>query len=79
MKECYDPERQPRGDPDCKLGIKRRHNQGEEDQDERKEYLWGYGTGIAVSKVGEAECILAEHTQVMFGLRSILFIYKILH
>lgn len=64
VKERYDPERRPRGDPDCKLGVKRSHNQGEEDQDERKEYVWGYGTGITAAKVGqEVECVLAEHTQ----------------
>ena len=64
MKKRYDPERQPAGDPDCKLGVKRRKNQGEEEKDEEKEYVWGYGTGVAVAKVGkEIECVLAEHTQ----------------
>ena len=64
VKDRYDPDRQPRGDPDCKLGVKRRHNQGEEEQDEDKEFLWGYGTGITVAKVGQdVECVLAEHTQ----------------
>ena len=64
VQERYDPDRQPQGDPDCKLGVKRRRNQGEEKQDENKEYLWGYGTGIGAAKVGqEVECVLAEHTQ----------------
>lgn len=64
VKDRYDPERQPRGDPDCKLGVKRRRNQGEEEQDEHKEFLWGYGTGITAAKVGQdVECVLAEHTQ----------------
>jgi hypothetical protein len=53
VQDRYDPSRQPQGDPDCKLGIKRRRNQGEEDQDEHKECLWGYGTGIAAAKVGK--------------------------
>lgn len=64
VKDRYNPEHQPKGDPDCKLGVKHSHNQGDEQSDERKEYLWGYGTGIAVAKVGpEVECVLAEYTQ----------------
>jgi hypothetical protein len=64
VQERYNPDQQPRGDPDCQLGVKRSHNQGEEEPEERKEYLWGYGTGIATAKVGpEVECVLAEYTQ----------------
>lgn len=64
VQERHNPERQPKGDPDCKLGVKRTRNQGDEESDERKEYVWGYGTGIAAAKVGtEVECVLAEHTQ----------------
>ena len=29
VDERFDKTQQPRGDPDCKLGCKRRHNQGE--------------------------------------------------
>jgi len=64
VKDRFDPDRQLPGDPHCKLGVKRSRNQGEEEQDERKEYLWGYGSGIAAAKVAqEVECVLAEHTQ----------------
>jgi hypothetical protein len=49
----YCKEQQPRGDPDCRVGVKRSTNQEQPDGStkEKKEYLWGYGTGIATSFV----------------------------
>jgi hypothetical protein len=35
VKERYNPDLQPAGDHDCKLGVKRSTK-------EEKEYLWGY-------------------------------------
>lgn len=52
VSERYDPARQPTGDPDCRLGVKRRSNQENSDDqeaEERKEYIWGYGTGIVAA------------------------------
>ncbi len=51
VTERYDPARQPSGDPDCRLGVKRSTNQERADgpTSERKQYLWGYGTGIATA------------------------------
>jgi len=62
----FDPARQPHGDPDCKLGVKESHNQGQavpretvpgsnaaapqSSKRESKEYLWGYGTGITAAR-----------------------------
>lgn len=63
----FDPKRQPRGDPDCQLGVKCRRNQDERAAGGRaatKTYLWGYGTGIATataSSVGDV--VLADVTQ----------------
>jgi hypothetical protein len=49
LVERFDPQRQPTGDPDCRLGVKRRSNQ--KDAEGRAlgptEYLWGYGSGLA--------------------------------
>ena len=49
ITDRYDPKKQPTGDPDCRLGVKRSRNQDEETKAQtkvEKEYLWGYGTGI---------------------------------
>jgi hypothetical protein len=62
----YDPERQPAGDPDCRLGVKRHHNQVEPDgtSHAHKEYVWGYGTGVVSATLpGYGDVVLAEYTQ----------------
>jgi hypothetical protein len=77
-----DKTRQPKGDPDCKLGIKNRRNTSPEDHidtppptptTEAKpasqlqvgvDILWGYASGVAVTKVGDwGEVVLAERTR----------------
>jgi hypothetical protein len=75
----FDKTKQPKGDPDCKLGCKRRHNQRTSKTDQvatpnKKpipgstmpvgEFYWGYGSGVVVSKVqDQGEFVLAEMTQ----------------
>lgn len=62
----YDPERQPRGDPDCRLGVKRSTNQERPDGTTtmRKEYVWGYGTGVvAATDPHYGDVVLADYTQ----------------
>ena len=67
----FDKTEQPAGDPDCKLGCKRRRNQKtptKEGKPARKnkvgEYYWGYASGAAVTKVPDVgEFVLAELTQ----------------
>jgi hypothetical protein len=65
----FDKTKQPKGDPDCKLGCKRRHNQRTSKADpivvtpskkptpgstiQVGEFYWGYGSGIVVCKVQE--------------------------
>ncbi len=59
-------ERQPRGDPDCRVGVKSSTNQQQADGStkERKEYLWGYGSGIVSATIaGYGDVVLAEFTQ----------------
>ena len=66
VTERYDPARQPSGDPDCRLGVKRSSNQEQPDgtTKERKEFVWGYGTGVvAATDPRYGDVVLAEYTQ----------------
>jgi hypothetical protein len=65
VKERFKKEQQPRGDRDCKLGVKKSTNREQADgsKKEEKEYLWGYGSGVASSFIGGyGEVVLAEYT-----------------
>lgn len=75
----YDKEQQPAGDPDCRLGCKKRRNQHTAGQEPPAtplensvpassgkvgEWYWGYGTGVVATKVpGWGEFVLAELSQ----------------
>lgn len=75
----YDKDKQPKGDPDCRLGCKRRHNQRAPSDEPLPtpadnpvpagtisvgEFYWGYATGVVATKVpGWGEFVLAELTQ----------------
>ena len=71
----FDRTTQPVGDPDCKVGCKKRHNrQANTPTTEGKpaskvtirigEFYWGYASGAVVTKVPEwGEFVLAEMTQ----------------
>jgi Transposase DDE domain len=62
----YDPERQPTGDPDCRLGVKTSSNQVRADgtTKETKEYVWGYGSGVAAATDPRyGDIVLTEYTQ----------------
>jgi Transposase DDE domain len=66
VSQRYDPKRQPPGDPDCRLGVKRQHNQVEPDGSSHAhtEYVWGYGTGVAsATHPLYGDVVLAEYTQ----------------
>jgi hypothetical protein len=65
-KDRYDKTHQPAGDPDCKLGVKRSTNQEQPDGSikEKKEALWGYGSGVAAATIADyGDVVLAEYTQ----------------
>jgi hypothetical protein len=77
VSDRYDKTKQPPGDPDCKLGCKRRHNQRSTPDDVDTpshnpvpastlsvgEYYWGYGSGVVATKVpGWGEFTIAELT-----------------
>ena len=79
VKDRYDKAKQPKGDPDCRLGCKRRHNRRVSSADPLPtptteplpahtvsvgEYYWGYASGLVATKTdGWGEFVLAEMTQ----------------
>jgi len=72
VPDRFNKNKQPVGDPDCKLGCKRRHNQVVTPTHNSVspttikvgEYHWGYGSGVVVTKVPDwGEFVLAEMTQ----------------
>jgi hypothetical protein len=66
IAQRFDPQRQPKGDPDCRLGVKRRSNQTGANGESigPTEYVWGYGTGIATATADQyGDVVLAEVTQ----------------
>jgi hypothetical protein len=79
VNDRYDKTKQPPGDPDCRLGCKRRRNQRASSKEPPPtppdnpvpadtvsvgEYYWGYASGVVATKVPDwCEIILAELTQ----------------
>lgn len=67
----YDKNKQPPGDPDCRLGCKRKHNRTTPTRNPVAaatvsvgEYYWGYASGIVVAKAPIwGEFVIAEVTQ----------------
>ena len=60
------PDRQPSGDPDCKVGVKKSTNLEQADGSKKvqKECLWGYGSGVvAATDPVYGDVVLAEYTQ----------------
>jgi hypothetical protein len=78
VSDRYNKDKQPTGDPDCKLGCKRRRNQRASADDPPPtpfdepvpantisvgQYHWGYASGVVATKVpGWGEFVLAELT-----------------
>lgn len=75
VAERFNPSHQPVGDPDCRLGCKRRHPRPLESatpkdkpipaqQMQVGEYYWGYASGVVIAAVPPwGEFVLAELTQ----------------
>jgi hypothetical protein len=79
IEDRFDKNNQPQGDPDCRLGCKRRRNLAPALTEAAStptseplpasnvsvgEYYWGYASGIVATKIdGLAEVVLAELTQ----------------
>ncbi len=65
IKDRFCKQRQPTGDPDCRVGVKTSTNKEQPDGStkEVKEFLWGYGSGIAAATIADyGDVVLAEHT-----------------
>lgn len=65
IKDRFCKEKQPKGDPDCRLGVKRSTNQEQADGSKKvkKECLWGYGSGVATATVaGYGDVVFADVT-----------------
>lgn len=65
IRDRFCKERQPKGDPDCRVGVKKSTNQEQPDgsKKEIKEYLWGYGSGVAAATDPVyGDVLLAEKT-----------------
>jgi hypothetical protein len=91
--ERYDKTRQPKGDPDCRLGCKRRRNQRASSKEPPPtpadnpvpadtisvgEYYWGYASGVVATKVpGWGEFVLAELTQP-FDRSDVSYFYPLM-
>lgn len=66
VTERFNKDQQPTGDPDCRLGVKKSTNQEQPDGStkEKKEYIWGYGSGVAAAITPDyGDVVLAEFTQ----------------
>jgi len=86
----FDKTKQPAGDPDCRLGCKRKHNQSVAPRTPTRnsvpassakagEYYWGYGSGVVVTKVsGYGEFVLAELTQP-FDHGDLTYFFPLMH
>ena len=60
------PDRQPRGDLDCKLGVKKSTNQKQTDGTSKlvKACLWGDGSGVVAATTPDyGDVVLGEYTQ----------------
>lgn len=90
VSDRYNKANQPKGDPDCKLGCKRRINRGMSDWiTPRKksvpardlkvgDFYWGYGSGIVVMKIPQwGEVVLAELTQP-FDKADLTYFYPLM-
>src|SRR2546425_10605 len=79
LKDRFCKERQPKGDPDCRVGVKRSTNQEQPDgsKKEIKEYLWGYGSGVAAATIPDyGDVVLAEITRT-FNQADVSYYYPL--
>jgi hypothetical protein len=92
VEDRYDKTKQPAGDPDCKLGCKRRRNQRASSKEPPPtpkdnpvspnisvgEYYWGYASGVVATKVpGWGEFVLAELT-LPFDQPDVAYFYPLM-
>lgn len=83
VSDRFNKDKQPAGDPDCRLGCKRRHNRVTLSSTPTRnpvpaklvkagEYYWGYGSGAVVAKVPDwGEFVIAEMTNLSIMAMSL--------
>jgi len=65
IKDRFSKDCQPKGDPDCRVGVKKSTNleQPKGSTKKEKEYLWGDGSGVAAATIGGyGDFVIAEYT-----------------
>jgi len=92
VQDRYDKEKQPSGDPDCRLGCKRRRNQRASSKEPPPtpksnplppkvsvgEFYWGYASGVVATKVPDwGEFVLAELT-LPFDRPDVAYFYPLM-
>jgi len=93
VADRLDKTRQPKGDPNCKLGCKRKRNQPPPEESAARpphkasrstnfsandEYFWGYASGVVATKVpGWGEFALAELT-LSFDQPDVAYFYPLM-
>jgi hypothetical protein len=90
VADRYNKANQPPGDPDCRLGCKRRHNRSGDPTTPTSnpvpahtlkagEYHWGYASGIVVTLVPDyGEFVLADLTQT-FDHADVSYFFPLIH
>lgn len=91
VEDRYDKRKQPKGDPDCKLGCKHRQNVSPDRvtlssnpksassvKQGIGEFHWGYASGVVVTKIPQwGEFVLAEYTQP-FNCSDVSYFYPLM-
>jgi hypothetical protein len=88
VKDRFDKTKQPKGDPDCKLGCKERSNQRTYTPTTEGvpaetlsvgTFYWGYASGIVVTQIPKlGEVVLAEYTQP-FNAGETTYFFPLMH
>ena len=81
VAERFNPDYQPDGDADCRLGVKTASNRTDETGRTRTEteYLWGYGSGIAVAPTPDKDAIVVAETTQTFDRNDVTYAKPLLH
>ena len=79
MKDRFCKDRQPKGDPDCRVGVKRSTNQEQPDgsKKEVKEYLWGYGSGVAAATIPDYGDVVPSSITRTFNQADVSYYYPL--
>ena len=94
VKERFNPNKQPKGDPDCRLGVKRRRNISPSSQTtpstptenpvegstvfSKAEYYWGYATGVVATKVPDWGEVVLAEMTQPFNRSDISYFFPLM-